>query len=91
MCSQLLFQLLNKKGKLSQKLYRFLSLNEPNTLYGGQKKMEHLKAEGVESQNQLPQLEQPGKGTTFLKTCVNGVNTLSGLSLSLGEYAFYIE
>ena len=45
--------------------------------------MEHLKAEGVESQNQLPQLEQPGQGTTFLKTCFNGVNTLSGLSLSL--------
>ena len=45
--------------------------------------MEHLEAEGVESQNQLPQLEQPDKGTTFLKTCFNGVNTLSGLSLSL--------
>ncbi|KAK7838185.1 hypothetical protein CFP56_020145, partial [Quercus suber] len=53
--------------------------------------MEHLKTEGVESQNQLPQLEQPGKGTTFLKTCFNGVNTLSGLSFYLGEYAFYIE
>ncbi|XP_075659917.1 amino acid transporter AVT1I-like isoform X2 [Castanea sativa] len=48
--------------------------------------MEHLKAEGVESQNHLPhlpQLEQPGKGTTFLKTCFNGVNTLSGGWLSL--------
>ena len=59
--------------------------------------MEHLEAEGVESQNQLPPLEQPDKGTTFLKTCFNGVNTLSGnllqwgLSLSLKEYAFYIK
>ena len=49
--------------------------------------MEHLEAEGVESQNQLPQLEQPDKGTTFLKTCFNGVNTLSGQR----EYAFYIK
>ena len=60
-------------------------------MYSGQKKMEHLEEEGVESQNQLPQLEQPGKGTTFLKTCFNGVNTISGLSLSLREYAFYIQ
>ena len=50
--------------------------------------MEHLKADGMESQNQLPQSEQPGKGTTFLKTCFNGLNALSGLSLSLGNYAF---
>ena len=53
--------------------------------------MEHLKAEEVESQTQLPQLEQPGKGTTFLKTCFNGVNTLSGFSLSLLESMFFIS
>ncbi|KAL4639445.1 hypothetical protein ACB092_03G219000 [Castanea dentata] len=49
--------------------------------------MEHLKAEGVESQNHLPQLEQPGKGTTFLKTCFNGVNTLSGVGILSIPYA----
>ncbi|KAM4110168.1 hypothetical protein ACJW30_03G174400 [Castanea mollissima] len=49
--------------------------------------MEHLKAEGVESQNHLPRLEQPGKGTTILKTCFNGVNTLSGVGILSIPYA----
>jgi vesicular inhibitory amino acid transporter len=48
--------------------------------------MEGLKAEGMESQNQLPQSEDQGKGTTFLKTCFNGLNALSGPSLPLGKY-----
>jgi hypothetical protein len=53
----------------------------------GQQKMEGLKAEGMESQNQLPQSKHQGKGTTFLKTCFNGINALSGISLPLGKYA----
>ncbi|GMY25993.1 amino acid transporter AVT1I-like [Fagus crenata] len=49
--------------------------------------MEHLKADGMESQNQLPQSEQPGKGTTFLKTCFNGLNALSGVGILSIPYA----
>ncbi|KAB1208350.1 Vacuolar amino acid transporter 1 [Morella rubra] len=37
----------------------------------------------MESQDQLPQSEQQGKGTTFLKTCFNGINALAGLSIWL--------
>lgn len=49
----------------------------------GQNKMACLKAETMESQDQLPQSEQQGKGTTFLKTCFNGINALAGLSIWL--------
>jgi hypothetical protein len=57
----------------------------------GQQKMQGQIAEGVlESQNQLPQSEDQGKGTTFLKTCFNGINALSGIYLSLGTSMLWI-
>ncbi|KAE8023257.1 hypothetical protein FH972_008977 [Carpinus fangiana] len=49
--------------------------------------MEGLKAEGMESQNQLPQSKHQGKGTTFLKTCFNGINALSGVGILSLPYA----
>ncbi|XP_059447675.1 amino acid transporter AVT1I-like [Corylus avellana] len=49
--------------------------------------MEGLKAEGMESQNQLPQSEHQGRGTTFLKTCFNGINALSGVGILSLPYA----
>lgn len=40
-----------------------------------------------EASQQLPQ--QPGKGTTILRTCFNGINALSGLSLSLALSKYF--
>lgn len=39
--------------------------------------MDSLNVERMESQDQLPQTE---KGTTFLRTCFNGLNALSGFN-----------
>jgi vesicular inhibitory amino acid transporter len=44
--------------------------------------MECLKAKEGESHNQLPLPEEPHIGTTFLRTCFNGLNALSGLAPS---------
>ncbi|XP_015576789.2 amino acid transporter AVT1I [Ricinus communis] len=41
----------------------------------------------MESQNQLPQAQESGSGTTFLRTCFNGVNTLSGVGILSIPYA----
>ncbi|KAG6708542.1 hypothetical protein I3842_06G086000 [Carya illinoinensis] len=49
--------------------------------------MECLKGEVMESQNQLSQSEQRAKGTTFLKTCFNGINALLGLGILSIPYA----
>ncbi|XP_059448578.1 amino acid transporter AVT1I-like [Corylus avellana] len=49
--------------------------------------MEGLKAEGMESQNQPPQSEDQEKGTSFLKTCFNGINALSGVGILSLPYA----
>ncbi|XP_050237199.1 amino acid transporter AVT1I-like [Mercurialis annua] len=35
----------------------------------------------MESQNHLPQQSQEARGTTFLRTCFNGVNVLSGVGI----------
>ncbi|KAJ6690001.1 hypothetical protein OIU85_006301 [Salix viminalis] len=49
--------------------------------------MECLKAKEVESLSQLPQPEEPRRGTTFLKTCFNGLNALSGVGILSIPYA----
>ncbi|KAJ6322442.1 hypothetical protein OIU77_012312 [Salix suchowensis] len=49
--------------------------------------MEYLKAKEVESHSQLPQPEEPRRGTTFLKTCFNGLNALSGVGILSIPYA----
>ncbi|XP_015576790.2 amino acid transporter AVT1I isoform X1 [Ricinus communis] len=42
----------------------------------------------MESQNQLPRAqEESGSGTTFLRTCFNGVNTLTGVGILSIPYA----
>ncbi|KAL3511122.1 hypothetical protein ACH5RR_030523 [Cinchona calisaya] len=46
--------------------------------------MDSLNIERVESQNQIP---QPQKGTTFLRTCFNGLNALSGIGILSIPYA----
>jgi hypothetical protein len=49
-----------------------------------------LNAEGIEIQNQFQNSKYQGNGTTFLKTCFNGLNALTGMSLPLGKYALDI-
>ncbi|KAJ6768316.1 hypothetical protein OIU74_022056 [Salix koriyanagi] len=49
--------------------------------------MECLKAKEVDSHSQLPQPEEPRRGTTFLKTCFNGLNALSGVGILSIPYA----
>ncbi|MBA0843299.1 hypothetical protein Goarm_000501, partial [Gossypium armourianum] len=44
-------------------------------------KMDFTKAEKLESQNEVQQPQQPTKGTSFFRTCFNGLNALSGLLL----------
>ncbi|XP_044490762.1 amino acid transporter AVT1I-like [Mangifera indica] len=41
----------------------------------------------MEGQNQLSQLQQLDKGTTFLRTCFNGLNALSGVGILSIPYA----
>ncbi|CBI31952.3 unnamed protein product, partial [Vitis vinifera] len=48
--------------------------------------MEGQKIESMESQNQLPQ-QQLSRGTTFLRTCFNGINALSGVGILSIPYA----
>ncbi|XVF43120.1 hypothetical protein PTKIN_Ptkin02bG0015000 [Pterospermum kingtungense] len=49
--------------------------------------MDLSKAEKLESQNELPQPQQPIKGTGFLRTCFNGLNALSGVGILSIPYA----
>ncbi|KAJ9548954.1 hypothetical protein OSB04_021497 [Centaurea solstitialis] len=52
--------------------------------------MDTNNVERMESQNQHPQSHDeppPTKGTTFLRTCFNGVNTLSGVGILSVPYA----
>ncbi|KAG6758064.1 hypothetical protein POTOM_038398 [Populus tomentosa] len=49
--------------------------------------MECQKVNEVERQNQLPQPEVPNRGTTFLGTCFNGLNALSGVGILSIPYA----
>ncbi|GMP58296.1 hypothetical protein CsSME_00022012 [Camellia sinensis var. sinensis] len=44
-------------------------------------------AEKIESQNQPPQPQQVAKGTTFFRTCFNGLNALSGVGILSIPYA----
>ncbi|KAI4328445.1 hypothetical protein L6164_020800 [Bauhinia variegata] len=44
--------------------------------------------ESTKSQNQSSQIEQPSKGTTFFRTCFNGINGMSGIGLLSMPYAF---
>ncbi|KAJ4845418.1 hypothetical protein Tsubulata_032358 [Turnera subulata] len=54
----------------------------------GNQKMDSLKAKEVESQSQLsPPQEAKEKGTTFLRTCFNGLNALSGVGILSIPYA----
>ncbi|XP_059645317.1 amino acid transporter AVT1I-like [Cornus florida] len=41
----------------------------------------------MESQNQPPQLQQPSDGTSFIRTCFNGLNALSGVGILSIPYA----
>ncbi|KAA8532975.1 hypothetical protein F0562_032908 [Nyssa sinensis] len=43
--------------------------------------------EAVESQKHPSQPQEPGKGTTFLRTCFNGLNALSGVGMLSIPYA----
>ncbi|XP_057492960.1 amino acid transporter AVT1I-like isoform X1 [Actinidia eriantha] len=43
--------------------------------------MDSHSIEKIESQNQPSLSQQPSKGTTFLRTCFNGLNTLSGVGI----------
>ncbi|CAL5338473.1 unnamed protein product [Camellia sinensis] len=43
--------------------------------------------EKIESQNQPPQPQQVAKGTTFFRTCFNGLNALSGVGILSIPYA----
>ncbi|XWS69709.1 hypothetical protein CRYUN_Cryun04dG0202300 [Craigia yunnanensis] len=45
-------------------------------------------AEKLESLNELPQREQQGGGTTFPRTCFNGLNALAGVGMLSISYAF---
>ncbi|XP_011017124.1 PREDICTED: vacuolar amino acid transporter 1-like [Populus euphratica] len=49
--------------------------------------MECLKDKEGESHNQLPHPEEPHIGTTFLRTCFNGLNALSGVGILSIPYA----
>ncbi|KAJ6432299.1 hypothetical protein OIU84_019523 [Salix udensis] len=49
--------------------------------------MECQKANEVEKENQLPEAEEPHRGTTFLRTCFNGLNALSGIGILSVPYA----
>ncbi|XP_059645286.1 amino acid transporter AVT1I-like [Cornus florida] len=49
--------------------------------------MDSHSAEKIESQNQPPQLQQPSKGTSFIRTCFNGLNALSGVGILSIPYA----
>ncbi|KAH7570098.1 hypothetical protein ACOSP7_018044 [Xanthoceras sorbifolium] len=46
------------------------------------------KGEEMESQNQLSPPQQLPKGTSFLRTCFNGLNALSGVGILSIPYAF---
>ncbi|XP_062111606.1 amino acid transporter AVT1J-like [Humulus lupulus] len=48
---------------------------------------EESEQERMESQNQLPQILEPAKGTTILRTCFNGINALSGVGILSIPYA----
>ncbi|EOY01921.1 Amino acid transporter, putative [Theobroma cacao] len=50
-------------------------------------KMDISKAEKLESQNEFPQPQQQGRGTSFLRTCFNGLNALSGVGILSIPYA----
>ncbi|OMO79045.1 Amino acid transporter, transmembrane [Corchorus capsularis] len=49
--------------------------------------MDFPRAEKLESQNEVPMPEEPGKGTSFLRTCFNGLNALSGVGILSIPYA----
>ncbi|XP_022775898.1 amino acid transporter AVT1I-like [Durio zibethinus] len=49
--------------------------------------MDFSKADKLESQNELPQPQQPSRGTSFLRTCFNGLNALSGVGILSIPYA----
>ncbi|KAK9276633.1 hypothetical protein L1049_006169 [Liquidambar formosana] len=67
---------------------RFRYSNAPTIEDGGDILMCSQKAEIMEIiQNHLPQPQQPSKGTTFLRTCFNGVNALSGVGILSIPYA----
>ncbi|CAK9174229.1 unnamed protein product [Ilex paraguariensis] len=54
--------------------------------------MESYNAETMESQNKVQPSQQPGKGTTFFRTCFNGLNALSDPLIKtypdIGQLAF---
>ncbi|GLT98439.1 hypothetical protein SLE2022_159440 [Rubroshorea leprosula] len=49
--------------------------------------MDDFKAEKIESQSEVPEAEAARKGTTFLRTCFNGLNALSGVGILSIPYA----
>ncbi|KAB1994205.1 hypothetical protein ES319_D13G084000v1 [Gossypium barbadense] len=49
--------------------------------------MDFTKAEKLESQNEVQQPQQPTKGTSFFRTCFNGLNALSGVGILSLPYA----
>ncbi|XP_059645295.1 amino acid transporter AVT1I-like [Cornus florida] len=49
--------------------------------------MDSYSGEKIESQHQPPQLQQPSEGTSFIRTCFNGLNALSGVGILSIPYA----
>ncbi|GLT27804.1 hypothetical protein SLA2020_027770 [Shorea laevis] len=49
--------------------------------------MDDFKAEKIESQSEVLEAEAARKGTTFLRTCFNGLNALSGVGILSIPYA----
>ncbi|XP_049388475.1 amino acid transporter AVT1I-like [Solanum stenotomum] len=49
--------------------------------------MESHSVERIETQNQIPQIMEPSKGTSFFRTCFNGINALSGIEIISVPYA----
>ncbi|KAK8317088.1 hypothetical protein V6Z12_A13G086900 [Gossypium hirsutum] len=49
--------------------------------------MDFTKAGKLESQNEVQQPQQPTKGTSFFRTCFNGLNALSGVGILSIPYA----
>ncbi|MCD9644364.1 hypothetical protein HAX54_032562 [Datura stramonium] len=46
-----------------------------------------MESNSVESENPIPQTLEPKKGTSFFRTCFNGVNVLSGVGIISIPYA----
>ncbi|KAJ7943473.1 putative Amino acid transporter [Quillaja saponaria] len=70
-------------------VFQFTSTHINLHLYKQQKPSyrNHLPEQSMESQSQLPLPQEANKGTTFFRTCFNGLNVLSGVGILSMPYA----